>query len=103
MPDKAQITALITLSDAVAEPKSAGVHSGFEAHHKFPEIDFLAGGFHSYGDDALHYPGEELVARIAFPSWAYFGSTLQVGDAFEIYEHQRPIGRGVVQAIHAPD
>lgn len=93
------ITALVTLADDVPEPKSSGVRSGYEAHHKFAQVDYLAGGFHRYADDALHFPGETLLTTITFPSWEHFGSSIRVGDAFEIFEHRRLVGTGVVQSI----
>jgi len=96
---KNHITALITLSDDVPHPKTGGVRSGYAPHHKFAAVDYLASGFQTYPDDGAHYPGETLIASIAFASWEFFASSVSVGDRFEIRELDRLVGHGVAQSI----
>ncbi|WP_312796671.1 hypothetical protein [Tianweitania sp.] len=93
------VKALLTLSKDVPYPKSDGVRTGYDPYHKFPGVDYLATGFHTYTDDQIHYPGESLIASIVFPSWEFFGPSIHVGDVFEIRELDKVVGRGVVQAI----
>lgn len=76
-----------------------GVRSGYAPHHRFPAVGYLASGVHSYADNELHYPGETLKVRIAFPSWVYFSDKVKVGDSFDVLELDRVIGRGTVDEI----
>ena len=99
MSGKNHITTLITLLDNVPHPKTDGVRSGYAPHHKFAAVGYLASGFQTYPDDSIHYPGETLIASIAFPSWEFFGSSVRVGDVFEIRELDRVVGHGVIQSI----
>lgn len=94
------ITAAITLSEDVPQPKTAGVKSGYAPHHLFSNVDYLVSGFHTYDDELVHYPGETLLAKIVFPSWGYFGKDVDVGDRFEVREMDRVVGTGIVQSIN---
>jgi translation elongation factor EF-Tu-like GTPase len=93
------ITADITFLTEVAEPKTCGVKSGYAPHHKFPNIDWLASGFHQYSDESLHFPGETIEAKICFVSWEYLRDAVSVGVRFEVRELDRLIGIGVVTSI----
>ncbi len=93
------ITATVTLSEDVPQPKSGGIKSGYAPHHKFVNVNYLVSGFHSYPDEQTHYPGESIPAKIVFPSWEFFGDTVSVGDRFEILEMGRLVGEGIVQSI----
>lgn len=93
------ILATVKLSDAVDQPKVAGVSSGYSPHHKFPNINWLASGKHTYDDSILHYPGETLKAKISFASLEYMVGDVKVGDCFEIRENNRVIGFGGVDGF----
>ncbi|MFC4159352.1 hypothetical protein [Chitinimonas lacunae] len=95
------ITALVTLSTDVPQPKNGGVRSGYAPHHKFDGVEYLVSGFHSYVDSEIHYPGETVMAEITFPSWAFFGGQIKPGDIFEIREMSRLVGSGIVQSVDA--
>ncbi|WP_290903020.1 hypothetical protein [Aquabacterium sp.] len=54
---------------------------------------------HSRAKHQLRHPGDTWLARIAFPSCAFFGSSVKVGDRFDIPEMSRLVGHGVVKEI----
>lgn len=93
------VIATVRIADDVDDPKIKGVSTGYAPHHKFPSVDYLASGVHTYGDRNLHYPGEVLQARISFPSWEYFKGEVKVGDSFEVRELDRLVGYGIVEKI----
>lgn len=93
------IIATVRIADDVSDPKVKGIRTGYAPHHKFANVDYLAGGFHTYSDVEFHYPGEVLKTWIRFPSWVYFGRTVKVGDSFEIRELDRLVGYGKVDEI----
>jgi hypothetical protein len=97
----AHVLAEIRLATDVPDPKSDGVKSGYAPHHKFPQVEYLASGFHNYGNELVHYPGEVLTAEIVFPSWEFFGEGVKVGDLFEVCEMKRIVGYGKVLAVLA--
>lgn len=66
------LMASFEISDAVINPKSNGIKSGYAPHHKFLNIDYLVSGYHKYRDNDFHYPGETIRVEISFPSWEYF-------------------------------
>ncbi len=92
----ANILAVITLLKDVEMPKVRGVRSGYCPHHRFQTVEYFVSGFHEYPDLSLHFPGETIETKIAFPSWKYFKESIKVGDEFEISELNRIVGRGVV-------
>ncbi len=93
------VLAEIHLAWDVPEPKVDGVRDGYAPHHRFSGVDYLVSGFHRYDDAQLRHPGDTWLARIAFPSWSYFGSGVKVGDRFDILEMSRRVGQGVVKEI----
>ncbi len=93
------VLAEICLASDVPDPKVDGVRDGYAPHHRFPGVDYLVSGFHRYEDTQLRHPGDTWPARIAFPSWAFFGAGVKVGDRFEILEMSRLVGHGVVKEI----
>jgi hypothetical protein len=96
---KYNVIASIKIEEKVENPKAGGIKSGYAPHHKFKSVDYLVSGFHEYSDDAIHYPGEVISAKIIFPSWEYFKKSVNVGDDFEILEMNRLIGYGLIEAI----
>ncbi|WP_290903026.1 hypothetical protein [Aquabacterium sp.] len=93
------VLAEICLASDVPDPKVDGVRDGYAPHHRFSGVEYLVSGFHRYGDAQLRYPGDTWLARIAFPSWAFFGSEVKVGDRFDILEMSRLVGHGVVKEV----
>jgi len=94
------IEAIVNLTENVPRPHTGGgVKSGYAPHHKFANVGYLVSGFHKYEDDKYHYPGETLIAKIAFPSWEDIGSLIKCGDVFEIKELDVLVGNGVVKSI----
>lgn len=93
------ITAMVTIADDVPQPKEKGVKSGYAPHHKFSGVEYLVSGFHTYSDENVHFPGETLGARIAFPSWEFFSNQIKIGDRFDILEMNRVVGHGTVESI----
>ena len=93
------VIAMVTIADDVLQPKINGVKSGYAPHHKFSGVEYLVSGFHTYSDDAVHFPGETLKTRIAFPSWEFISDQVKVGDRFEILEMNRVVGHGTVESI----
>ncbi len=93
------IVATLRIADDVKDPKVKGVRSGYAPHHRFATVDYLASGFHSYGDESLHYPGESLKTWISFPSWEDLQNKIKVGDAFEVLELDRVVAYGTVNEI----
>jgi len=93
------IVASFFISPDVSKPKIAGIRTGYSPHHKFSVVNYLVSGAHQYDDDDLHYPGEILRAKIAFPSWEYFRDKVSVGDSFDVLELDRVVGHGKVEEI----
>jgi len=93
------IIAKISLLNNVEHPKENGVKSGYAPHHKFPDINYLVSGFHTYDNNDIHYPGETFDAIIKFPSWEYIKNYIKVGDIFELMEAERIVGSGIVSDI----
>ena len=93
------INAEVCLLADVPEPKFAGVVSGYAPTHHFLEFPELVSGFQDYGDDAFHYPGETMLAKIGFPSWHFIKHRIRAGDTFTFYEGGRLIGRGKVLQV----
>lgn len=93
------IVATVRIADDVGAPKVNGVRSGYAPHHKFPTVEYLASGVHTYQDDHLHYPGETLKTWISFPSWQYFKGLVKAGDSFEVLELDRLVGYGTVDEV----
>lgn len=94
------LTAIFQLLADAPSPKARGVCSrNYVPLHKFRNVEWLASGIHTYEDDAMHYPGETIVARIAFASWEHLQGKVNVGDEFDVLEVGRLIGRGVVTSI----
>jgi len=83
-----------------ASPKAKGVRSGYAPHHRFAKVDYLASGFHVYGDNEFHFPGETLEIKITFPSWSDLRERLKVGDRFDVLELDRVIGHGTIERIN---
>lgn len=88
------VIANFVLSEDVPSPKVNGIKSGYSAHHKFGNVDYLVSGRHQYNDNEIHYPGELIVATITFASWEYIKSDVKVGDTFEVREMNRLVGYG---------
>lgn len=93
------VVASIAIEEKVENPKTDGIKNGYAPHHKFKGVDYLVSGFHEYADDAVHYPGEVISARITFPSWEYFKNSVNVGDRFEVLEMNRLVGYGLIKSI----
>ncbi|WP_444941306.1 hypothetical protein ACJJI3_01870 [Microbulbifer sp. ZKSA004] len=96
---KRHVLARIELCNDVDSPKTNGVRSGYNPHHKFDGISFLVSGMHSYGDDEKHFPGEVINANINFASWEHIKEDVKVGDVFLIQELDRVVGKGVILEI----
>ncbi|WP_133117911.1 hypothetical protein [Burkholderia ubonensis] len=84
----------------VADPKVRGVRSGYAPHHQFPFVGYLFSGFHAYGDNEMHYPGETLNVEIAFASWMHFSENVKVGQRIDVLEHHRLVGHVIVTEIY---
>ena len=93
------VVASFHIAADVASPKSNGIRTGYAPHHKFEAVDYLASGFHTYDDSGLHYPGETLKVRIAFPSWDDLKSRIKVGDKFQVSELNQAVGCGEIESI----
>lgn len=93
------ILAIFNVSNDVPFPKEMGIKSSYSPHHKFKNVEYLVSGRHQYGDDEVHYPGEDLFVTITFASWEYIKMSLNVGDEFEVREMDRIIGHGKVVTI----
>ena len=93
------VSATIHLSASVPSPKTRGVRTGYNPHHKFEHFNWVASGAHMYGDEKLHFPGETLFTLISFASWEYMRDKINVGDRFDILEVDRLIGHGTIESI----
>jgi len=102
MPKPYDFLAQITLLTDVPYPKLKGVCSGYQPHHLFCGLDFLVSGIHYYADQILHYPGENLAARIKILHWPCVQNFVQIGTGFWISEASRKVGAGVVIALAQP-
>lgn len=93
------VIASFHIADDVDRPKNNGIRTGYAPHHKFTSVKYLASGFHTYSDHQYHYPGETITVEIVFPSWEDLRKHVKVGDAFDVMELDRVIGRGVIEKI----
>ena len=93
------VIASFHIASDVESPKINGIRTGYAPHHKFDSVDYLASGFHTYDDSAMHYPGETLKVRITFPSWDDFKSCIKVGEKFQVSELNQAVGYGEIETI----
>jgi hypothetical protein len=91
------IVATFDLAGDASAPKFKGVRGGYAPHHKYPSIDYMVSGFHSYGNEGLHCPGERLKVCIGFPGWHFFCRSVKVGDSFDVYELDRLVECGLTE------
>jgi len=91
--------ARISLLSDVPDPKIHGISSRYQPHHQFFGLDCLLSGIHYYDDEAWHYPGENINARIKILDWCSVKYFVQKGTGFWINEGSRRVGVGVVTAL----